>query len=589
VTRNPVVKQPTQVVRAGMARPAGQDDAATAFGEVEQLHLQLQREQRRAAEFEAQLAAMHRSTSWRITKPVRGLGQCLRWLRSGRAVGDLRVLGPRLLAALRHRGLVGVLRRLPLYLRNLPKMLRTAQRLSAADGAPCPVPVAGPAVDPVPPRLHPELLNLDALAALPEATVSVIIPTLNAGPEFVYLLRKLRTQTQVGQVEIVVVDSGSTDGTVAAARAAGARVLEIPPEQFSHSGARNLGAEHAQGDHLLFMVQDAYPLGERWLFGLLRYLKDHEPLGLVAVSCSEYCRDDSDMMYECSIATHYHFLGCKSHDRIGEFRGADHESLRVMGQLSNVACLIPRNRFQQYRFRGAFAEDLDLGVRLIRDGLRIAMLASVKVIHSHNRMAHYYLKRTFVSVTFLADAFDDFVLPPCPSAAGLVAGVVHVAQHVSAWLQAVPHMGAGANGMADATDEWLATLGRQTVRRAGSTEVLALGDQRVSALVAELASAANRHGSNADHGVASAFDSAARFFVDDFIMRFNHFNRYAAPIHDGAADRHRQAWADAAGKSFATSLGYALAVLCRDRRNRPAADDERRWLDDVALRLSAGV
>lgn len=584
MTRDAATEPPAGVGGAGTASPGGRQDPVVDADELDRLRLRLQDQQRRAAELEAQVAAMVQSTSWRVTRPLRALGQCLRWLRSGRAAADLGVLAPRLRMALRQRGWVGVLRRLPHYLRTAPRVLRAAQ----PPVAPAMRPAAGPAsVPPAPPRCHPELFSADLLAPLSHASISVVIPTLNAGPEFAYLLRKLRTQTHVGQVEIVVVDSGSTDGTVAAAQAAGARVVEIPSEQFSHSGARNLGAEHARGEHLLFMVQDAYPLGERWLYGLLRYLLDHEAQGVVAVSCTEYCRDDSDLMYECSIATHYDYLGCKSVDRVGEFRGADHENLRVMGQLSNVACLIQRSRFLQYRFRGAFAEDLDLGVRLIRDGLRIAMLASVKVIHSHNRLAHYYLKRTFVSVTFLAEAFDDFVLPTCASAAGMLAGVTHVAQRVSAWMQAVLHEGVGANGMAEATDRWLAQLGREAIGRTGATQALALGDPRVSDLVAELAAAVAQLGTASEHGGAAAFDSAARFFVDDFIMRFNHFNRYAAPVHDAAGDWQRQAWADAAGKSFATSLGYSLAVLCHDRQRRP--EDERRWLDGVAQQLSAGV
>lgn len=575
MTREPAAEQ-----RADARR----DTSAIGADELDRLRLQLQDQQRRAAELEAQLAAMVRSTSWRITRPLRALGQCLRGLRSGRAAAVLRALAPRLRSALRRHGLLGVLGRLPRYLRDAPRMLRAVQHPLA--GA-APAAAGGAGASRPPGRCHPELQDPQALVPLSAATLSVVIPTLNAGTELVYLLRKLRTQTHVGPVEIVVVDSGSTDGTVAAARAAGARVVEISPAQFSHSGARNLGAEHAQGEYLLFMVQDAYPLGDRWLYGLLRYLLDHEAQGVVAVSCTEYCRDDSDLMYECSIATHYDYLGCKSADRVGEFRGADHENLRVMGQLSNVACLIPRNRFLPYRFRGAFAEDLDLGVRLIRDGLRVAMLASVKVIHSHSRKAHYYLKRSFVSVSYLADAFDDFVLPACDSAAGLLAGVAHVAQQVSAWMQAVSQPGAAPNGMADASDRWLAALSRQTVDPSCAAQALELGDPRVSELVCELVAGAARLGVDLHHGAAADFDRAARFFVDDFIMRFNHFNRYAAPVHDGADEHQRQAWADAAGKSFAMSLGYALAVLCRDRRSRPEA--ERRWLDALALQLSSGV
>jgi hypothetical protein len=105
----------------------------------------------------------------------------------------------------------------------------------------------------------------------------------------------------------------------------------------------------------------------------------------------------------------------------------DHMSLRSQGQLSDVACLIPAETFQAYRYEGRYAEDLILGVRMIREGHRLAMVSSVKVIHSHNRPARYHLKRTFVDVLFLTDVFPDFGRPIVESIRGIVAatGALH--------------------------------------------------------------------------------------------------------------------------------------------------------------------
>ena len=63
-------------------------------------------------------------------------------------------------------------------------------------------------------------------------------PIHNGGELFVRALAALSRQTV--EHELLVCDSGSTDGSVAAARAHGARVLEIPNAQFSHGGTRNL-------------------------------------------------------------------------------------------------------------------------------------------------------------------------------------------------------------------------------------------------------------------------------------------------------------------------------------------------------------
>ena len=65
--------------------------------------------------------------------------------------------------------------------------------------------------------------NVSRFVCLPDLTgdceaisnsISVVIPTLNAGPEFRSLLQKLRQQKGIGDVEIIVVDSGSRDDTV---------------------------------------------------------------------------------------------------------------------------------------------------------------------------------------------------------------------------------------------------------------------------------------------------------------------------------------------------------------------------------------
>lgn len=565
--------QPTPASGPGEPKtPDGPEDADV-------LRLQHGDMVRRVAELESQLAAVHASTSWRITQPLRSVVNALRWLLSARPRLIVRQLAMLVRRQVARHGWIGTLRRVPHYLRLGPGRLATLDlRAGAAASSP---------PTPLPPRLHPELWAAPPEPPQIDTTVSVVIPTLNAGPEFALLLRKLATQTWVARIEIVVVDSGSSDATVDLARAAGAVVVQIAPSEFSHSAARNLGADRASGQYLLFMVQDAYPIGDRWVYGLLRYLLDHAAQGMVAVSCTEYCREDSDIMYECAIATHYRFLGCKTDDRIGQYRADDQESLREMGQLSDVSCLIGRQRFLQYRYRGDFAEDLDLGVRLIRDGHRIAMLASVKVIHSHNRTSYYYLKRTFVDITFLVNVFPDFRLPPCESASGLVGGAVHVARQLSDWVDGLADQ-RDDEAMNLVTQRWLTRFRQMPIDLTAVPERLQLGDGRVEAFVLQLWEQAGRLVGGAAPDTAASM-RAARYFVDDFSMRFEHFNRYATDIYPGVDDHLRREWIGAAGKTYAASLGHTLAGLFLDRRTAASDAGERVWLDTVARQLTAGV
>src|ERR1035438_7808543 len=97
--------------------------------------------------------------------------------------------------------------------------------------------------------------------------VSVAIPVLNGGRLFAGVLEALRTQT--GEHELLVCDSGSTDGSGELARGYGARVLEIPRERFTHGGVRNLLLDAAKGEHVALLTQDSEPAEERWLASLL--------------------------------------------------------------------------------------------------------------------------------------------------------------------------------------------------------------------------------------------------------------------------------------------------------------------------------
>ena len=98
-------------------------------------------------------------------------------------------------------------------------------------------------------------------------TVSIVVLTRNAGPEFCQLLERVTTQRD-RRPEIVVVDSGSSDGTPDLARRFGAKVIDIPAASFNHGQTRNLGIQHSQGEICVLLVQDALPVDDQWLENL---------------------------------------------------------------------------------------------------------------------------------------------------------------------------------------------------------------------------------------------------------------------------------------------------------------------------------
>ena len=87
---------------------------------------------------------------------------------------------------------------------------------------------------------------------------ALIIPTRNASSHLDRLLPALRMQT-LQPDETLVVDSASSDDTVARFREFGVRVEVIDAKDFNHGGTRRWASEQVDGDVLIVMTQDAIP------------------------------------------------------------------------------------------------------------------------------------------------------------------------------------------------------------------------------------------------------------------------------------------------------------------------------------------
>ena len=97
------------------------------------------------------------------------------------------------------------------------------------------------------------------------AVISVVIPVRNGGSDLVRCLDAINRQRVDDAVEVVVVDSSSTDGSAQVARDRGARVHVIDVADFNHGATRNLGASLTTGEILVFTSQDAFAESDDWL------------------------------------------------------------------------------------------------------------------------------------------------------------------------------------------------------------------------------------------------------------------------------------------------------------------------------------
>lgn len=230
--------------------------------------------------------------------------------------------------------------------------------------------------------------------------ISVIIPTKNGGQDFLKLLISLREQKNFGKLEIIVVDSGSQDGTPELAETFSAKVYRINPLKFNHGLTRNFGAEKACGEFIIFTVQDAVPLNREWLQSIIMML-EHDS-AIAALTCKQFVKRDADLFA--------HFMNYRQYDSLrlindevryvrnkNEYYSLSPNDKRRISQLDNVCTCFRKEVFDRYKFYEVkYAEDLEIGSRLAMDGHKLAFLTSNGVIHSHNRSSIHFLKRGYI-------------------------------------------------------------------------------------------------------------------------------------------------------------------------------------------------
>ncbi len=239
------------------------------------------------------------------------------------------------------------------------------------------------------------------MADLP--SVSVLLVTKNGERYLDEVLGSIRQQQGRFQLnEIIAVDSGSRDQTLAILEAHAVGLIRIPPQEFGHGKTRNLAATHAQGDYLVFLTQDATPANTNWLDALLAPVRAEPSIAgaysrqLPRPHChpmewrrivedelsgrSESCLNSSDDPNYANNPAYFYFF-------------------------SNVSSVLRRSVWQQFPFPEVeFAEDQLWAKAVLEAGYQTAYRADSLVYHSHGYGPWMNLRRHFDH----AQAVSDF-------------------------------------------------------------------------------------------------------------------------------------------------------------------------------------
>jgi len=259
-------------------------------------------------------------------------------------------------------------------------------------------------------RLEEEYLRLVARAA--ERAANAPVGTIEGGPRhgpavsIVYVTKNgadfldaslaavRRQRGAFDLLEIVAVDSGSSDATPAILERHGARLLRITPQEFGHGRTRNLGARAVRGDVVVFLTQDAEPADEVWLDRLVAPFAD-------------------DPMIAGTWSRHVPRPGCHPMEsrRVEEFplfregalvvsslrRGTvDRHGPEMAVWFSNNASAIRRGILERFPFPEVeFAEDQAWAGQVLEAGFRTALANESVILHSHDYGPWVNLQRHF--------------------------------------------------------------------------------------------------------------------------------------------------------------------------------------------------
>ncbi len=259
------------------------------------------------------------------------------------------------------------------------------------------------------------------------ADVSIVVPTLNGGRYLYRLLKTVFSQRYNGDIEVVIIDSGSTDRTLEIAREfPDTRVYPI--DNFSHGRARNLGVSYAQNDCLVFMAQDALPANDMWLTNLVKEL-DTEEIGAAFSRQVPYA--DATPMETFFIRRHFPRWRMVRQSP----RGGNCPLSAIF--FSNVSAITTRSIIEKFPFDEEIimSEDQLFAKNVLEAGYRTVYTPESVVHHSHRYSLRTVFRRYFDSLYSLRDITGQNLLDVFLQGKGYVTDeAIHIITKRPLWI-----------------------------------------------------------------------------------------------------------------------------------------------------------
>ncbi len=226
--------------------------------------------------------------------------------------------------------------------------------------------------------------------------VSVVIPVKNGIHTIKKCIDGILSQN-ISVEEIVVIDSGSTDGTIELLEKYDkVKLIEIPADEFNHGETRNIGVQHATGEYVVLTVQDAWPVDENWLDNML---KGFEKDNVVAVCGQQVVPHDSDKnpaQWFRPYSTPEIITHSFSRDAYEVMSPSEKQAVCCW---DDVTAIYKRDVLLALPFRKTpFAEDAWWANDALLAGYTIAYNYNARVYHYHHENVEFAFKRSYAEI-----------------------------------------------------------------------------------------------------------------------------------------------------------------------------------------------
>lgn len=218
-------------------------------------------------------------------------------------------------------------------------------------------------------------------------SISLIIPTLNAGDELSEIFSLLKKQT-VSIDEYIIIDSGSTDDTLNIARKNNAKIIQIEKQDFDHGVTRHKAFIESHGDLVLFLTQDAVPSNSKYVENLIAPLIVDPQIAMV--SGRQIAKSDAKL-YE-------RYVREFNYPAISNVREQkDIKQYGIKAFFASDTCSVYRRC--AYFDCGGFCrpcltnEDMFMAATFLHRGYKVAYASDACVFHSHNLSFKQQFKR----------------------------------------------------------------------------------------------------------------------------------------------------------------------------------------------------